>query len=135
MRHKEGVTQHSNAQRVQSLTNQAVIADKCYVAERFFDRLRGLIGTTAFASGEGMLFPRCNDIHMWFMSISIDVVFIRRERTAEGRTNWKVSSVHAGVRPWRFLPLRDSRATETLELPVGTIGRCAIRAGDELCIS
>lgn len=117
--------------KVEAIKNHAVIADKCFVAERFFERLRGLIGTKQMDPGSGMLFPRCNDIHMWFMSIPIDVVFLRRESPS----CWRITSVHEGVRPWRLLPLRDGRASETLELPEGTVGRCEIAAGDEVCIS
>jgi uncharacterized protein len=120
---------------VQSLKNRALIADKCHVAESFIDRLRGLIGRTGLEPGEGMLFPRCNDIHMWFMSIPIDVVFLRERRLADGSVSWQVTSAHEDVRPWKPLPLRDGEASETLELPAGTIRRCGIAAGDEVCIS
>ncbi len=122
--------------RIRSLTNQALIADKCIVAKSFWTRLRGLIGRKVLSPGEAMLFPACNDIHMWFMSIPIDVVFIRQVKPSEkgGRPGWRVSSTRSGVRPWRALPLRDGKATETLELPVGTIERCGLREGDELCI-
>ena len=112
--------------KVMSLKNQTLIADKCKVAESFVDRLRGLIGRASLQEGEGMLFPKCNDIHMWFMSIPIDVVFLE-----EGR----VTSFRRSLKPWRPLPVRDGRASDTLELPVGTIDRCAIGIGDELCIS
>ncbi len=121
--------------RVQSLTNQALIADKCYVAECFWDRLRGLIGKSQLESGMGMLFPKCNDIHMWFMKIPIDVVFLQKENSSNGTQIWKVSSTHQNVRPWKPLPLRDAQASDTLELPAGTVQRCEIRVGDELCIS
>jgi uncharacterized membrane protein (UPF0127 family) len=123
---------------VQSLKNQCLIADKCFVANRFFARLKGLIGTTRLESGEGIFLSPCNDIHMWFMSIPIDVVFVRAEAQNEaGDTHdrWKVCSVHEDMRPWKLLPLRDGRATDTLELPVGTIRRCAIAEGDLLCLS
>ncbi|HCM40998.1 MAG: hypothetical protein A2Z97_15035 [Bdellovibrionales bacterium GWB1_52_6] len=126
---------HAQLKKVQSLTNQALIADKCYEAEHFFDRLRGLIGKSSLENGAGMLFPECNNIHTWFMTMRIDVVFIRKEVTAQGKTSWKISSVHPGVRPWRILPLFDRQADDTLELPDGTIERCTLRAGDELCIS
>src|SRR4051812_30737808 len=89
--------------RVQALKNKAVISDKCIVAESFIDRLRGLIGRTRLDAGEGMLFPRCNDIHMWFMSIPIDVVFLRREGSGSSST-WIVSSLRENLRPWRLLP-------------------------------
>lgn len=121
--------------KVQSLKNNAIIADKCLVAERFFDRLQGLIGRSALDTGEGMLFPRCNDIHMWFMSIPIDVVFLRRERAEPDGIVYRVVSVRENLRPWRFLPAREGRASETLELSAGTIQRCQIAVGDELCIS
>ena len=121
--------------KIQSLTNQALIADKCIEAKRFFDRLRGLIGKSSLGNCEGMLFPDCNNIHTWFMTISIEVVFIRKEVTAQGKRSWKVTSVHPGVRPWRILPLFDLHADDTIELPDGTIERCTLRAGDELCIS
>ena len=121
--------------RIELLKNQALIADMCFVAERFLDRLRGLIGKSGLESGHGMLFPKCNNIHMWFMKFPIDVVFLRREKTAQGTTKFKVTSVRENVRPWRPHPLLDWRASETLELPVGTIRRYAIGVGDEICIN
>ena len=117
--------------RIRSLKNQAVIADKCFVATRFFDRLKGLIGKKAMPSGEAMLFPSCNDIHMWFMSMPIDVVFLRALNPA--RTRWTVTSVRRAARPWKALPMSDGKASDTLELPVGTIVQHDIAPGDELC--
>ena len=121
--------------QVKSLKNLGLIADKCFVAERFFSRLRGLIGKSGLESGHGVLFPKCNNIHMWFMKFPIDVVFIRLEKKADGNVIRKVSSVHESVQPWRLLPLMDIRGSETLELPEGTIRQHAISTGDELCIN
>ncbi len=121
--------------RVHSLINQAVIADKCLVAECFLDRLKGLIGRSVFEPGDGMLFPKCNDIHMWFMKIPIDVLFLRPVKTDGESTVWKVSSMHENVRPWKPIPLVDWRASETLELPAGSVRTHAISAGDEICIN
>ncbi|MGE0615812.1 MAG: DUF192 domain-containing protein [Bacteriovoracia bacterium] len=115
---------------IQTLKNKAVLAEKCIVAERFLERLVGLIGRATLNAGEGMFFPRCNNIHMWFMRMPIDVVFIRR-----AGDRWEVSSVRENVRPWKLLPVADFRATETLELPLGTIQRCGVSAGDEVCIN
>jgi uncharacterized membrane protein (UPF0127 family) len=113
-----------------SLKNQKVIADKCVMAISYFERLRGLIGRAEFSQGEAMFFPRCNDIHMWFMRIPIDVVFVAKQDSV-----LKVTRVFETAKPWKLLPIRDGKATETVELPVGTIARCDIRVGDELCIS
>ena len=116
---------------VQSLKNQAWVAERCYVAESFFSRLKGLIGTRAIPQGEGLLITRCNDIHMWFMSTPIDVVFVQKQ----GEQLYRVSSVHAHVPPWKIIPLIDKNAHETLELPIHTIRRCQLDRGDALCIA
>lgn len=121
--------------QIRCLKNQAVIADKCFVAVRFVDRLKGLMGRSGLVPGEGMMFPRCNNIHMWFMRIPIDVVFVRTEKGRDGSLRRVVSSTHESVRPWRPLPLADFRASDTLELPTGTIRRCELAAGDELVCS
>ncbi len=119
--------------RLINLKDQRIISDKCLVADSFFLRLRGLIGKTRLDLGEGILFPNCTSIHMWFMSMPIDVVFLRVEHAKEGERK-VVTSVNANVRPWKILPLGDRRAHETLELPAGSIGRIGIASGDVLCI-
>lgn len=124
--------------KVLSLKNQALIADKVNVAECFMDRLRGLIGKAGLVPGQGMLFPQCNNIHMWFMQFPIDVVFLRKASKPakeDGSVSWIVTSAHEKVRPWRIRPLMDFKASETLELPSGSIRQFAIEPGDELCIS
>ena len=116
---------------VQCLKNQAWVAQRCFVAESFFSRFKGLIGTQIIPQGEGLLITRCNDIHMWFMSIPIDVVFIQKQNDQI----YRVTSVYSEVPPWKALPLRDGNAHETLELPAHTISRCQIERGDLLCIA
>jgi len=116
--------------RVQPLTNQAEIADKCLVATRFFDRLKGFVGRREIAPGEAILFPRNNSVHMWMMSVPIDVVFLKREGE-----RLRVTSVRESIRPWRLLPVGDLKASDTLELAAGTVARLSIRAGDELTCS
>lgn len=115
--------------------NQVAVAEECSVAESFLTRAKGLIGSAELRVGQGMLFYSCNDIHMWFMSFPIDVVFLSPGELRNGATYYRVSSVREGIRPWSILPFRDGRATEVLELPVGTLRRCDLKPGDELCIS
>ena len=120
-----------------NLKDHRIISDKCLVAESYFSRLRGWIGKTRAEAGEGILFPRNSSIHMWWMTIPIDVVFLRVEFTEVNGvvTERKVvTSTHENVRPWKLLPLNDRKANETLELPVGSIGKIGIAVGDVLCI-
>ncbi len=114
--------------RLINLKDHRIISDKCLVAESFFTRFFGWMGKAHAVSGEGILFPKCTSVHMWFMSIPIDVVFLRNERDRK-----VVTSVHS-VRPWKLLPLNDFRAHEALELPAGSVASLGISVGDELCI-
>jgi uncharacterized membrane protein (UPF0127 family) len=121
--------------RIQSIKNKAWIADQCEVAESFLDRLKGLIGKKTMLSGQGLLLHPCNDIHMWFMSMSIDVVFVKKLSTEKGQNRYLVTSVREHLKPWKLMPVRDWKASATLELPPGTIRKCDICSGDELCIN
>lgn len=108
-------------------SGDATLTDRCHIAEAFFERLKGLIGKQQLANGEGMFFPRCNSVHMWFMRFPIDVIFVDAQ--------YRVTSVYSGLRPWRLLPVFDFRASHALELPEGSIERVGVRKGDVLCSS
>ncbi|MBU6153039.1 MAG: DUF192 domain-containing protein [Bdellovibrionales bacterium] len=108
----------------------AQIASRAEVASSFAMRLRGLIGRTRFEAGEGLLFPRCNSVHMWMMSIPIDLVFLKKQSS-----EWMVLSIHRELRPWKLLPVGDFRADDALELPAGTIERSGLKSGEVLCIA
>lgn len=118
--------------RVQVLRNQAVLAETCKEAVSSLDRFLGLMGRTHLPQGEGLWIPHCRSIHMWFMRMAIDAVFVKP--TAQ-RDRYIVVKRYAGLRPWRLLPVTIMGARDVVELPPGTIARCDLREGDELCIS
>lgn len=120
--------------KVVLVKNQACLADECSVAKSFMMRLKGLLGTKVLKPGRGLFLTPCNDIHMWFMSIPIDVVFVRKNKQGNP-SSYIVSSIRENLKPWKFLPCRDGNASATLELPVGTIQRSGVSPGDELCIN
>lgn len=68
---------------------------------------------------------------MWFMRLPLDIIFLK----IKNERNYEVISVKEAVKPWRLLPLFETKAADTLELPVGTVKRCEILSGDTLCIS
>ena len=116
------------------LTNQAVVADQCDVADRFLSRLRGWMGVHALEKGQGLLLLPCNDIHMWFMKVSIDAIFLSREDSHHPHL-WRVQKVCENLPPWKLFPVRCARAEATLELPAGTSQKFGLKTGDQLCIS
>jgi uncharacterized protein len=118
--------------RVIRLKDQRLIAEKCYEAVRFFDRLRGLMGRSGLAPGEAMLFPQCSSVHTCWMRFRIDVLFLRR--SAKRANAWVVSSLREEVSPWRVW-VGDLGAHAVLELGGGVIRANGIEAGDEVeCI-
>ena len=77
------------------------------VAEGFLARARGLIGRPPPPPGEGLLIPRCNAIHTFFMSYPIDATFL----DGDGRV---VKTVR-NIRPWRPFVWGGLRARQVLE--------------------
>ncbi len=112
-------------------SDQAVVASNALLADTFWTRLKGLIGKKSLADGEGLLFPKCNDIHMWMMSISIDVLFLKKT----DEQSWVILKPVAQLKPWKVFPVACFKADDTLELPAGIIGRLNLKAGEVLCIA
>ncbi len=101
------------------------------IADRYFTRLCGLIGKKEMNRGEGMLFPKCNSIHMWMMSIPLDVVFLK---TITPQKEWSIVEMRSHLKPWKLLPVNCFKADDVLELPSGTIESIGLKNGEVLCI-
>jgi uncharacterized protein len=69
------------------------MAIQLHRAERFVDRLGGLLARPRLAAGEALLLRPCNSVHTCFMPYAIDVVFLDRQ----GR----VLRTVVALRPWR----------------------------------
>ena len=103
-----------------------IIAGDLKLADTFFTRFKGLIGTKELKAGEGLLIKPCNGIHMFWMSYSIDAVFLDKD--------FGVVHLIKGIKPWRMSPIiKDAKMV--LELPVGTIEKYKITVGETLFIS
>lgn len=81
-----------------------IIADEC---EDFYERARGLIARAAPPQGHGLLIPKCNAIHTFFMSYPIDAIFLDR--------NGKIIKSVKGIRPWRLFVWGGFKACAVLE--------------------
>ena len=84
-----------------------ILGCRAKVAHTFCERARGLIGVKGLAPGEGMLIERCNAIHTFFMSFSIDATFLDTEN--------RVVKIVRNIRPWRPLVWGGWRAKKVLE--------------------
>jgi uncharacterized protein len=96
-----------------------VVCERCLLAETPLARLRGLLGRSGLASGEGLLLRPAGSIHTAFMRFSIDAVFLDRAD--------RVVKVAAALRPWRAAACRGARSV--LELSAGEAARRGLRPG------
>ena len=84
--------------------------------------MRGLLGRTGLAAGEGLLLKPCGSVHTFFMRFPIDVVFLDRELA--------VVAVRPELAPWRTA--RGKGAKVSLELAAGEAARLRIEPGMRL---
>ena len=85
-----------------------ILGIKAKVAKNFPERARGLIGHKPPPPGTGLLIPKCNAIHTFFMSYPIDAIFIDAKGNA-------VKTVRA-IPPWKIFVWGTWRAKAVLEI-------------------
>ena len=114
-----------------NVTRGTVLADRVEVAASLWSKFMGLMGRRDLPVGDGLWLPASNGIHMFFMRIAIDAVFVGRAGRDGARP---VLSVHRNLRPWRGMVPLVRGADGCLELPVGTIDASATVPGDVIRI-
>lgn len=101
---------------------QTVLAYQCHIITSSWGRTRGLLGAT-LPAGHGIFLWRTRMIHTWFMSQTIDVVFLNRD--------YRVVHLLPSLPPWRISPyIHESMGV--LELPAGVIHVSNTHVGDEI---
>ena len=100
-----------------------VVCERCAVADRWWLRLRGLLGRSRLDPAEGLLLRPAGSIHMAFMRFPIDAIFCDRELV--------VIDVVRGLRPWRLAGRRGAKVV--VELAEGAAA--AVEAGDRLSLA
>lgn len=109
------------AEQLKHIATGEVLATRVRWARTFRERMRGLIGSEI--GPDEALIIRAAQVHTFFMSYSIDVVF------CDG--SWRVVHVVHGMRPDRVS--RWARgARYAIEMRAGIAGRVA--AGDRLAV-
>jgi hypothetical protein len=109
-------------------TRETYLATALAVADTHWTRFRGLLGLSGddFRNGSGLWIVPCHGVHTLGMKFPIDVVYLDGSMT--------VIHVQAGVRPWRFAPVRR-RAASVLELPCHAAAETGTLVGDRIEIT
>jgi len=100
------------------------VVERLHVASTARERMRGLLGRTSLAEGEGMWFPRCRLIHTFGMRFPIDLVYMD-----EGRV---VRKVVEKLRPGRLSACLG--ADSVIELNAGAVKAAGLCRGTKLKI-
>lgn len=101
-------------------TRGRVMAEKLKIADSFWSRLKGLLGTKELPIGEALLIRPCNNIHMFGMKYSIDVVFADAAN--------QVLKTVAHLTPGKIASCRG--AAYVVEMPCGTLQNTGTEPGD-----
>lgn len=107
--------------RAFNLTKNVLVAGQVKPATTFLTRLKGLLGTSELALGEGLYIKPCGGIHMIGMTYAIDAVFFDDQLCVVG--------IKSNILPGKLL-VQFKGATSVLELKTGTINESQIEVGD-----
>ena len=113
---------------VYNKTRERFIATHARVADGYFSRLVGLLGTNRrwAHAGTGLWIVPSHGVHTIGMLYALDLVFLDR--------NLVVVDVEEHVRPFRISKV-SFKSNSVLELPVHTVFRTETRVGDQLEVS
>jgi len=102
-----------------------IIVSNLIIADRFFSRVKGLIGKKSLSKEEGLLITKCNSIHTFFMKFPIDVLFLKKENKSSFRVVKKIEKME----PFRLSPL-VLKADTVLELKAGKLSEISVEEND-----
>jgi len=111
--------------RIFNKTKNVFLAEEALVAERLFDRTKGLLGRKLLLPKEALVIRRCNSIHTFFMDFAIDVLFVDK--------NSQVVGIKENIAPWRFSRIYW-KASFVVELSSGRIRQTRTEKGDEIAL-
>ena len=109
--------------KARNLRNGKELSDSLMVADCLLKRMKGLLGKRELPAGEALWIKPCMAIHTFWMSFSIDVVFLDKRN--------QVIVAMRNLQPNRVTRLYP-KAASVLELPAGMIDATLTEVGDEI---
>jgi uncharacterized membrane protein (UPF0127 family) len=105
------------------MCNGKTISQNIILADTFWCRLAGLITRKDLQPDEGLLIRPCRQVHTWFMSFSLDIVFLDKEG--------KVIYLLPEMKPGKISPF-IKESFQVLELAPGVISAHQLKLGEKL---
>jgi uncharacterized membrane protein (UPF0127 family) len=110
--------------QVYNKTKQKMLAADLKVADTFFTRVRGLLGTKSLPEGTALWIKDCPSVHTFFMSFNIDVIFLNDQM--------QVTRVVKNLPPWRCTRFFQFKNKSCIELSSSTQISDLVSQGDFL---
>lgn len=101
-------------------SNGQLLAEKAVLANKFYSRLKGLLGKKLMPEGEGLIIYPCTMVHSIGMKINIDVLFMSAKN--------EIVYIIEGMTPNHVSP-HVKNASYVLELPAGQVARTCTAVG------
>lgn len=106
-------------------TGAELLIENLEVAESFWARGKGLLGTNELPVNKALWIKPCNNIHTFFMKYAIDCVFVDHKL--------EIKNIASDVGPFRFVgPFWKS--SSVIEMPSGTVAAKKLKIGDQLYV-
>jgi len=102
-----------------------IIVERVIIADRFFQRLMGLLRQKNMAPGNGLLIRPCKQVHTFGMHFDIDVVFLTNQM--------QVVKIEQNMKPGKMSKYVKEAAC-VLELTAGSASTHNLRPLDYLCM-
>jgi uncharacterized membrane protein (UPF0127 family) len=102
------------------------VAGEVAVADNPWRRFMGLMGRRELPAGAGLYLRPCSSIHMFFMRIAVDAVFVDKDCV--------VVRIYPSLRPWRVTRV-VRKAKACIELPAGSMAAAGVKVGDRLILA
>lgn len=110
---------------IENMSHNKILATKAQIANTFFTRLKGLLGTKKLDKGKALVIRPCNSIHTIGMNYDIDVLFVDSSDNVIKVIN-KMPASRFSLCPKSFY---------VIELPAGTIEATGTVAGDKISLT
>ena len=111
---------------VKNVTRNRILVSRGRIANNFWTRFKGLMGSAPLEKGEALLISPSNSVHTHFMRYALDILYINN--------NYQVVAMDEKMKPWRMGRIHR-QARHVLELPAGVIEATRTSIGDQLEIN
>lgn len=110
---------------IRNLTKDVVLAKHAAHARSILGCMRGMLGRNFSDTFDAIIFERHSSIHMWFMHMPLDIVFLDKD--------CRIIDVRHTLKPWRMASKFGAKTV--VELPAGKLKQTGAEVGDQLKLS